>query len=203
MRKLGHLALSFAGAISLALLFVPSTFADSRHSNETYLVARHDRVSIDGRVTRIDRRYGGFVITLDHGEYTFFVQNLEVRRAPRRMYVDDLRNGAFIRIAGYPGRRGYIDVDVVEWLGGGDGGRYEHATLRGVVHRIDNRYETVQIRNEDNGRIIVVDMRSVDRHRRGADLDDLRRGDRVTLAGNWTGEGYFHAERIEWIRSRY
>jgi hypothetical protein len=39
------------------------------------------------------------------------------------------------------------------------------------------------------------------RNRRGVDLNDLRRGDRVSFAGTWSGRSTFEAYRIDGVRN--
>lgn len=205
MRKTGNLALRIAGVIALAFLLVPSAFADWRHPDETYRwVARRDRVTYEGRIRDIERERGGYRIRLERNDTRFWIDNIEVSRAPRRLRVDDLRAGAFIRLGGYVNRYGNVDADYVEWLGGDrDRDRYERrdlAVLRGVVHRIDLRNDVLVVREERTNHVVAIDMTRVDRHRRGYDLDDLRRGDRVTLFGDWVRGDRFNAQRIESVR---
>lgn len=71
--------------------------------------------------------------------------------------------------------------------------------VRGVVQRVDYRRNAAVIRAFD-GRMVTVVMSRIDaRRNRGADLDNLRRGDRVTLSGDWN-RGVFQAFRVESIR---
>jgi hypothetical protein len=201
MRQIGQLAVRIIVASVLALLVVPSTFADWRPAQETWRVAnRH--LNIEGRITSIYRDRGGFRITLDR-QGTFYVSNFEVNRAPRRMFVGDLKVGAVVRLNGYTDRAGAAIIDGVEWIGGRDPGRYERGTLRGTVHRLDLRHDRMTVRDEQTGRTIEVDMARVDRRGRGVNLDDLRRGDRVTLFGGWINGELFGAERIESVHTRY
>jgi len=214
MKQIGKLAVRIIAATSFALLFVPSTFADWRPADGTWrLAAQRDRITVEGRITNIERERGGYRVVLDHGDYKFFLNNLEVSRAPRRMWVADLRIGSFVRVRGYGNSRGWVDVDSIEWLGGGD--RYdrdrdrdrdrgiERGVVRGTVTRIDLRHERLTLRQDGTDRIVEVNMERVDRHARGADLDDLRRGDHVSLFGGWVRNDLFGAERIEGIHSRY
>ncbi|MEA2571057.1 MAG: hypothetical protein QOI24_3058 [Acidobacteriota bacterium] len=71
--------------------------------------------------------------------------------------------------------------------------------VRGVVQRIDFRRNAAVIRSYD-GRLVTVVMSRYDaRRNRTADLNDLRRGERVTLTGDWN-RGVFQAYRVESIR---
>lgn len=75
------------------------------------------------------------------------------------------------------------------------------AMIAGIVERIDYRRDLVILREARSGRPIVVDMDRVENCHRGADLNDLRRGDFVRLTGEWD-RGGFEAYRIDDIRSR-
>ena len=83
-------------------------------------------------------------------------------------------------------------------------GQYSHSTdrdlLSGVVERIDLRRGVAFVRAQ-NGRRIAVEMSR--RHRiRGIDVEDLRRGDVVTFAGDWAQRSVFRAWRIEDVDGR-
>jgi len=202
MNRIDKLAARTGAALLLLFLAVPSTFADWRPAGETWRVAAR-RVSYEGRVRSIVRDRGGYRVELDRVDYSFYIPNMEVSRAPRRLWVADLRVGAFVRVTGYEGRRGYVDVDGVQWMGGREEGRFERGTLRGTVHRLDLRRDRMTVRDDASGRLIEVDMGRVDRRGRGIDLDDLRRGDRVTLFGDWLRGDFFGAERIEGVHTRH
>jgi hypothetical protein len=75
-----------------------------------------------------------------------------------------------------------------------DSRRDDRDFLSGRVERVDQRRNVVLLRGE-NGRTIVVQMVR-NRNHRGIDVDDLRRGDYVTFAGDWSRRG-FQALRIE------
>jgi hypothetical protein len=94
-----------------------------------------------------------------------------------------------------------------QWRSGGRdnsgyrNGNYDRDYVRGVVERVDFRRGTLLLREERSGRRITVFMNGRNRNnRRGVDLDDLRRGDRVTLAGDWQRGGVFEAYRVEDVR---
>jgi len=95
------------------------------------------------------------------------------------------------------------------WRSGDDRGRYDRDSrrqddrdlLRGVVERVDRRRDTVVLRTGPGGRVVTVAM--VRRGNRGGiDVEDLRRGDRVTFAGDWSRQGVFRAWRINDVDSR-
>ncbi|HYC93457.1 MAG TPA: hypothetical protein VEO54_29895 [Thermoanaerobaculia bacterium] len=70
--------------------------------------------------------------------------------------------------------------------------------LRGTVERIDRRRDVVVLRDARSGRTVLVQMH--DRNR-GIDVEDLRRGDRVTFVGDWSRNGVFTAWRIDDVDS--
>lgn len=71
--------------------------------------------------------------------------------------------------------------------------------LSGVVERVDYRRGVVLLRDRRGGRPIAVEM--MRRRSRGIDIEDLRRGDYVTFAGDWSRGGVFEAWRIEDVDS--
>jgi len=72
--------------------------------------------------------------------------------------------------------------------------------LRGTVERVDLRRGLVVLRDERGGRYVTASLRRSG-YGRGLGIDDLRRGDRITLVGNWTRGDVFDADRIENVRS--
>jgi len=58
----------------------------------------------------------------------------------------------------------------------------------------------IVLRDQATGRFVTVDMRGADRRSRSIDLEDLRRGDLVSLSGHWRG-GVFTAYRVEGVNS--
>jgi hypothetical protein len=57
------------------------------------------------------------------------------------------------------------------------------------------------LRDERTGRYVTASLRRTSGYGRGLGLGDLRRGDRITLTGNWTRGDLFDADRIESVRS--
>lgn len=214
MKKTAILLSKITGIAAAALLVGTSAFADSRPLFATVSVADqgrdyerrdHDRrnVSVEGRVTRITPERQGYRVVLDHGEYAFWVRDLNTGRRGHGA----LRVGINIRIGGfYEPRYGYVVADSYDWLDEGpvvrEPGVRTAVLLRGRIDRINRREETLWLRLDD-GRMINVDMRRNDRHwnNRGVDIDDLHRGDRVTLSGNWTGRDLFLVNHVEGVRS--
>lgn len=213
MKKSAIFLAKVTGVAATALLLGTSAFADSRPLFATVSVADqgrdyerrdHDRrnVSIEGRVTRITPERDGYRVVLDHGDYAFWVRDLNMGRHGHGA----LRVGVNIRIGGfYEPRYGYVIADDYDWLDEGPVVRepgYRTAVLiHGRIDRINRREQTFWLRLED-GRMINVDMARADRHwnNRRIDLDDLHRGDRVTLSGNWTGRNLFLVNHVEDLR---
>ena len=77
--------------------------------------------------------------------------------------------------------------------------RDDRDLLRGTVERIDRRRDAVVLRDARSGRAVLVQMT---RSNRGVDVDDLRRGDRVTFVGDWSRNGVFTAWRIDDVDGR-
>lgn len=78
---------------------------------------------------------------------------------------------------------------------------YNDELVRGVVESVNYRRGTLVLRDDRSGRRVSVFMIGGTRGRRGVDLNDLRRGDVVTLTGDLHRNGVFEAYRIESIRS--
>jgi hypothetical protein len=66
------------------------------------------------------------------------------------------------------------------------------AAVRGVVARIDSRRGTMTVRDQATGRLINIDMQRMS----GRGLRGLRRGDFVTVSGQWERGNAFVAYRI-------
>lgn len=205
-----------AGIGAAALLLGTSAFADGRPLFATVSVADqgrdyerrdHDRrnVSVEGRVTNITREREGYRVTLDRGDHSFWVRDLNAGRHGHGA----LRIGVNIRIGGvYEPRYGYVVADTYDWLDEGPvvapPAYRSEVLIRGRIDRVSRRDETLWLRLDD-GRMVNVDMTRNDRHwnrNRGIDIGDLHRGDRVTLSGNWTRRDLFSVNHVESIRSR-
>jgi hypothetical protein len=125
---------------------------------------------------------------------------------------------------GYDQRGGRIEVDAVSWPDdrydnrgydnrGYDNRGYDNRgydqrgardeTVRGIVERVDVRSGSLLLRV--NGRTLDVDMRDAGRYgnrNSRLDLGDLRRGDAVTLNGQWLRDGRFIADSIDSVNTR-
>jgi len=191
-----------AVATMVATLAATSAFADWRHPRETDRNYDRDRViTVEGRIRDIDRERNGFVIRLDRGHYLLFARvNTDVRGNShnRRTRVRDLERGDWIRASGTVQSSRTVYADSIRLLREEDD-RWDRddRTLSGVVQSVDRSRGLLSIREDRTGRTITVDARRADRHDRRNDLDDLRRGDRVVISGDWRRDGRFEAERID------
>jgi hypothetical protein len=159
----------------------------------------NQRVTMAGRVSSFSRERDGYRVQLDRGNQSFWVPSARLRNGGR-----DLRAGVSISLGGIF-RGGMINVDAVSWPGDNGGsynrGGYDQGLVRGVVDRVDYRTGALRLRDDATGRLIDVDMRSTARGSR-VDLNDLRRGDAVTLSGEWLRGNVFSAYRIDSVNTR-
>jgi hypothetical protein len=205
MRRINGLSAAVAAVV---VLVASSAFADWRSQNETSRdrdrgsysdrggYRDNERVTLEGKIRSMDRRGDGYRVELDRGNYSFFVPERQLRNRGR-----DLRVGVSVRLGGVF-RGGSVFVDAVDYPRGGGYYDSSYSTgLRGIVERVDYRRDTLVLRDQATGRFVTVDMRDADRRYRSVDLEDLRRGDVVSLSGDWTRGGIFSASRIESVNS--
>jgi hypothetical protein len=221
------IAAIFAGTTALALLLSTSASAEDRHRDGTWnnnnsyrdgsrnndgrreqsqnyrgQIGHDNRISEKGRIRSFTHERDGYRVYLDHGSHPYWVPASRLGRRQLRIGLDirlgGIFNGGYVNVdaLGYPGDPYYNDPYYNDG-GGYYGDRYD-GYLSGRVERIDFRSGTLLLRDDRSGRVVEVDMRRSER-RRGVDLDDLHRGDRVTLQGSWEG-GYFRAYRIDSVR---
>jgi hypothetical protein len=178
------------------------------------------RVNMSGRVTSLSHERDGYRVNLDRDQRAFWIPSARIGRGT------DLRVGVSIVLGGIF-RGGRVEVDAVSWPGGRDNGRYDNGgydngrnnngrydngryddrydsrsnSIQGVITSVDTRRGTVWLRDDNSGRGIEVDMRGTQRSSR-IDMNDLRRGDRVTISGDWQRGGIFDAYAIESVRTR-
>ena len=198
MRSSKNLGKAAAMALAIATLASASAFAETRNQDRTWrdrndgrgreerAYRNNERVTTEGRVRSFRQERDGYRVELDRGRYSYWVPRSHFGRGR------DLRVGVSVRLGGvFHG--GYVYVDDFDWL--------DRGIVRGVITDIVYRRDIVSIRDEYSGRRVRVDMRRADRYRRGIDVNDLRRGDYVTLWGEWD-RGIFEAYEIESVRSR-
>lgn len=155
--------------------------------------AAQRRVSAEGRITGVTHEHDGDRVSLDRGNYSYWVPSSLLGRRTLRIRDE-------VRIAGVY-RNGVVRVDTLDFLG--RDGDNSMIYLSGRVERV-NRYEQRITLRDDRGRKIDVDVRSItDDRRRHMEVSDIHRGDSVTFRGRWGREsGVFNATRIESISTR-
>jgi tRNA(Ile2) C34 agmatinyltransferase TiaS len=175
--------------LMIATLGAASLFADNRRPETTNRGrgGSYDsrRVTVEGRVRDIDRDRNGIVIRLDRGGYVL-VLDRDDREARR------LERGDVVRASGYLSRGNTLRVSDIDVVRDNDDRR-----LTGVVTNVDRRGNLVWVELERTGRVIAVDVRRVDGTRNRYDVDNLRRGDRITVSGEWQRNGRFEADRLD------
>jgi hypothetical protein len=197
-------------AVVAMTLAAPSLFADNRRPETTdgWRGRSHDsrQVTVDGRISDIDRDRNQIVIRLDRGGYVLLVEpqmrveTLSNRRG--RASVRQLERGDSIRATGSLDRGSRMNVDRLTLVREEDNRRdADDRYLTGIVQSVDRRGEVLWIELQRTGRVVAVDVRRVDRNSRRFDVDDLRRGDRISVRGDWQRNGRFEAERVEIDRS--
>lgn len=202
----------FAVVMAVAALFATSTFAEHRPRNESDRGrndrgGRYDRrdLSAQGRISNLHRERDGYRVQLDRGNQWYYVPS-SAWRSHRGGRNFDLRVGVSIRLGGgYYDDRGYIHCSDA-WVDDyGYRDRQRDGFLSGTVRRIDYRRDVLELREERTGRYVTVSLRNAERrgrHRRGVDVNDLRRGDYVELEGEWVRGNVFAAYRIDGVDSR-
>jgi len=216
MSRTKRLAATVTTAAALATLLSTSAFAESRNQNGTWRDNRdergsrqssrdddnrryrdNERVTVSGRVQSFRQERDGYRLNLDRDRYSYWVPGSHFRNRSR-----GLRVGINVRLGGVF-RGGSIYVDNVGWPDDGyyNNDRYRDDYLRGVVERVDLRRDILVLRHDSSGRYVSVDMRRTDSRRdRSIDLNDLRRGDYVSLSGDWS-RVVFTAYRTENVHS--
>lgn len=178
-----------------------SAFADSRHRTETsdreWTRARAGHATVEGRIRDIDRERNGFVIDLAGQRVRLFAPvQTDVRADSRgRTRVRDLNRGDWIRATGPVDARGRMLVQRIVLLRDRDD-RGRNDVLYGVIEQIDSRRGFLYLSVDSSRRTVAVDARRIRGYRNG-DLSEFRRGDRVTITGDWDRQGEFEASRIE------
>jgi tRNA(Ile2) C34 agmatinyltransferase TiaS len=193
-------------AVVAMTLTTPSLFADNRRQETTdgwRGRSNHTRQqTVEGRISDIDRDRNQFVIRLNRGGYVLLanhdtrVETISNRRG--RNSVRQLERGDSIRAIGTVDRSGRMYVERITLVREEDDRRdADDRYLTGIVQSVDRRGEVLWVEMRGTGRVVAVDVRRVDRNSRRIDVDDLRRGDRITVRGDWQRNGRFEAERVE------
>ena len=207
MKATKNLAAIAAIAVTLA---APSLFADNRNPQTTdgWRGRSHQsrQVTVEGCISSIDRDRNQIVIRVDRGGYALVVQpQLRVETASYRRNrgnARQLERGDMIRAIGNLDRSGRVYVERLTLVREEDNRRDANdRILTGIVQSVDRRGEVLWVEVQRTGRVVAVDVRRIDRNSRRFDVDDLRRGDRISVRGDWQRNGRFEAERVEIDRS--
>lgn len=186
-------------------LATPSLFADNRRQQTTEdwrgRSNQGRRVSVEGVIRDIGRDRNEFVIRLDRGGYVLVAEpNTRIEAVSNRRgraHVRQLERGDVIRATGVVSR-GRLQVDRVSLLREEDDRRdADDRLLTGIVQNVDRRGNVIWVEVNRSNRVVAVDIRRVDRNSRRFDVDDVRRGDRITVRGDWQRNGRFEAERVD------
>jgi hypothetical protein len=197
-----------------------SAFAEPRHPNETNGDWRNDSrredrsegrrsQTFEGRVRSFNRESDGFRVQFDRDNRWYHVPQSAFRGRH-----NELRIGVSLRLGGYFGGGDSFYVDSCDFIDNGgyynDDSRYRdnrgyrdgygNDSVSGIVERVDLYRGTILVRDNRSGRRISVVMVGGSRNRRGVDLNDVRRGDRITLSGDWR-RNVFEAYNIDSLRN--
>ncbi|HEY0141268.1 MAG TPA: hypothetical protein VGF48_10245 [Thermoanaerobaculia bacterium] len=196
-------------AIAVATLAAPSLFADSRHRDRTNDDRRYGRnerrATVEGRIRSIEHERNGFVIHLNNGRVIFAARHVDVDAYGRNRTnrVRDLDRGDRIRATGVVEARNMLYVDRIQLLRDDDDrGRnrnqgYDARQITGTVQHVELNRGLLWLRDDRSGRVVEVRVRHRERDDAARDLDNLRRGDRITVGGEFQRNGEFEADRIQ------
>jgi len=196
-----------------------SAFAEPRHRNETNGDWRGNSrdesrrsQTFEGRVRTFSRENDGYRVQFERDNRWYHVPQSAFRGRH-----NELRIGVSLRLGGYFGGNDFY-ADSCDFIGDGynDGYRnddyryrdnrgygnnYGNDYVSGIVERVDFYRGTMLLRDARSGRRISVVMVGGNRNRRGVDLNDVRRGDRITLSGDWRRGSVFEAYNIDSLRN--
>ena len=149
-------------------------------SSHSYGYAPHQSYYHSGRITSYHAYHGGYRVYVAGAPYPFFVPYA---------YWDPFhfRIGFSINLGGYYNPAGYYDyygyAPPPPYAGPATYSQpapaVTHAVIRGTVESVDYRGLTFVMRNESTGSFVTVDNSL-------RELHDVRPGDYVEVAGDWT-----------------
>ena len=198
-------------------------FRGSREQFHNGIPRSDGRVTMLGRINRYERDRGGYRIWFGGSAFPYWVPESYFFRRHIGIGLDlrlggIFRNGSvYVDAFGWPGDPYYTDPyyyndgyyndgyynDGYSGVGYGVVGAYSngayHNGLRGIVDSVDYRAGVLYLRDDYSRRVIVVDMRRVDRRSSRIDFGDVRPGDRISLTGAWLSDGQFAAARIDGV----
>lgn len=157
----------------------------------------NERVTAQGKITSLRHERDGYRVQLDRGSDSYWVPERSLRG-----HANELRLGISIRLGGVF-RGGFVTVDVIDWpplYPAPDNRRLQNDVVRGVIEQVDFRHDEIVIRELRTDRLITVNvMRGDGTWNRTFDLRRIRRGDFITLSGDWRRNGEFDAYRVEGV----
>ena len=136
----------------------------------------NDRVSAEGRISRMTREHDGYRVEIENDRDSYFVPQ-------SRLGGRDLSLGIRIRLGGVF-RGGLVYVDDFGWT--------DHVVVRGTVEHTNPRLGMAIVRVR-GAEAVWVDFR-------GAGRRDLQIGDAVEIAGDRTPDGVLRADRVDRAR---
>jgi hypothetical protein len=199
MKKTRAFAARIAGAGSLALLLSAPMFAAPQDQyRENRAEFRADRLSMQGRISNVSREGDRFRVTLDHGNYSYWVPVGTVG-------TRNLRVGASVRLGGIVAGDS-VNVDLLAMPGDAyyDTDPNYRAVpmgstgwMTGVVQRVDRHLGYLTIRDEASGETVKVDVRHMNL-RKPVNVWGIKAGERISVNGSWERRGTFDATRVEY-----
>ncbi|HUJ16189.1 MAG TPA: hypothetical protein VL284_20535 [Thermoanaerobaculia bacterium] len=187
--KSKYLAVQLAAILALGLM-CGSAFAQNNY--------RADRISTQGTITRVTRQGDMFQVTLDHGAYTYYVpvatvgpRNLAVGERVRidGLVAGDVVNSDMIALANEP----YFSAD--PYYHGVPFG--QNGWMSATVTSINRHLGYMWVRDDSTGVTYKVDVRHMNT-RRPVNVWGIRKGDHISVDGNWENRNTFDAVRIEY-----
>jgi len=187
-----HLTLQLALAMGLALLLSASAFAQDTYSY------RADRISTQGRITSVTRQGDMYMITLNHGGYTYDVplaiagaRNLQVGDLIR---INGLVSGDLVNtdLIALPGETYYVTDPMYRGVPYGSSG-----WMTGTVQSLNRHLGYLVVRDDATGANYKIDVRHMDRQR-PVNVWGIRPGDHISINGGWEKRDTFNAVRIEY-----
>ncbi len=193
-----RVAARLAAVGGLAMLLSTAAFAAPQQDYRGQYQFRADRISTQGRITSMTREGNQYSITLNHGEYSYYVPLAMVRNR-------DLRVGDQIRIGGLV-TGDTVSADMVAFVGepyytsdpayrgvpfGSTG------WMSGTVQRADRHLGYLEVRDDSTGEVIKIDVRHMNL-RRPVNVWGVRAGEHISINGSWEHRDTFDARLIQY-----
>ncbi len=192
-----HTRMKFAAHVAAAggLALLLSTAAIAAPQEYQY---RPDRISVEGRITSVSQEGDQYRVTLNHGQYAYYVAMSTARSR-------DLRVGAEVRIGGvvsgdsvnadmvaFQGEPYYVTDPAYRGVPFGNSG-----WLSGTVQRVDRHLGYLSIRDDSSGTLIKIDVRHMNL-RHPVNIWGARAGDHISINGSWENRDTFDARLVEY-----